>query len=62
MREETFFFSDLNRLISGSAAVRVLRCEVCHKAEFYILDEENRRNNSRTAGSSRRPSISLKLM
>lgn len=38
--EETFFFSDLNRLISGSMSVEVLRCEGCGKAEFYIPDEE----------------------
>lgn len=39
--EETFFFSDLNRLVSGSMAVNALRCESCHKAEFYILDEDS---------------------
>ena len=39
--EEPFFFSDFNRLVSGSMAVRVLRCEACNKAEFYILGEEN---------------------
>lgn len=38
--EETFFFSDWNRLLSGSLSVKVLRCEDCHKAEFYIPDEE----------------------
>lgn len=38
--EETFFFSDLNRLISGSMSVVVLRCEDCGKAEFYIPDKE----------------------
>ena len=34
--EETFFFSDWNRLASGSMDVQVLRCEDCGKAEFYI--------------------------
>lgn len=34
--EETFFFSDWNRLASGSLDVQVLRCEDCGKAEFYI--------------------------
>lgn len=34
--EETFFFSDWNRLASGSLDVQILRCEDCGKAEFYI--------------------------
>lgn len=34
--EETFFFSDLNRLLTGALDVRILRCESCGKAEFYI--------------------------
>ena len=33
--EETFFFSDLNRLISGSMTVEVLCCEQCGKLEFF---------------------------
>lgn len=39
--EETFFFSDWNRLLSGSLSVKVLRCEDCHRAEFYIPEEES---------------------
>ncbi|MFR5601354.1 MAG: hypothetical protein ACLTKI_02865 [Lachnospiraceae bacterium] len=38
--EETFFYSDLNRLMSGSLAVRVLRCQDCGYSEFYIPGEE----------------------
>lgn len=38
--EETFFFSDWNRLASGSLDVQVLRCEDCGKAEFYILEQK----------------------
>ena len=37
--EETFFFSDWNRLASGSLDVQVLRCEDCGKAEFYIPEQ-----------------------
>ena len=33
--EETFFFSDWNRLASGSLDVQVLRCEDCGKAEVF---------------------------
>lgn len=33
--QETFFFSDLNRLLSGSMTVEVLCCEQCGKLEFY---------------------------
>ena len=38
--EETYFFSDINRLISGSLTMEVLRCASCGKAEFYIPDEK----------------------
>ena len=38
--EETFFFSDMNRLASGSLTMKVLRCQSCGKAEFYIPDAE----------------------
>ena len=38
--EETFFFSDWNRLASGSLDVQVLRCEDCGKAEFYIPEQK----------------------
>ena len=38
MGEETYFFSDLNRLLSGSLTMRILRCENCGKAEFFIPD------------------------
>lgn len=38
--EETFFFSNLNRLASGSLDVQILRCENCGKAEFYIPDQK----------------------
>ena len=38
--EETFFFSDWNRLASGSLDVQVLRCEHCGKAEFYIPEQK----------------------
>ena len=33
--EATFFFSDLNRLISGSMTVEELCCEQCGKLEFF---------------------------
>lgn len=36
--EETYFLSDLNRLLSGSFTMDVLRCESCGKAEFFIPD------------------------
>ena len=36
--EETYFFSDLNRLLSGSLTMDVLRCEACGKTEFFIPD------------------------
>ena len=38
--EETFFFSDWNRLASGSLDVQGLRCEDCGKAEFYIPEQK----------------------
>jgi len=38
--EETFFFSDMNRLASGSLTVNVLRCQSCGKTEFYIPDAQ----------------------
>ena len=38
--EETFFFSDWNRLASGSLDVQVLRCEDCGKTEFYIPEQK----------------------
>ncbi len=38
--EETFFFSDWNRLASGSLDVQALRCEDCGKAEFYIPEQK----------------------
>lgn len=36
--EETYFFSDLNRLMSGSIAMDVYRCGSCGKVEFFIPD------------------------
>lgn len=33
--EETFFFSDINRLASGSMELELLQCESCGKIEFY---------------------------
>ena len=38
--EETYFFSDLNRLMSGSLTMHLLRCENCGKVEFFIPDGE----------------------
>ncbi len=38
--EETYFFSDLNRLISGSLTMNILRCEKCGKVEFFAFDEK----------------------
>lgn len=38
--EETYFFSDLNRLMSGSLTMHLLRCSSCGKAEFFIPDAE----------------------
>ena len=37
--EETYFFSDLNRLMSGSLTMHLLRCKHCGKVEFFIPDE-----------------------
>ena len=37
--EESFFFSDIQRLISGSLTATVYRCPTCGKAEFFIPDE-----------------------
>ena len=37
--EETYFFSDLNRLVSGSVTMNVFRCEVCGKVEFFAFDD-----------------------
>ena len=34
--EETLFFSDLNRLDSGSLELELLACEKCGKVEFYL--------------------------
>lgn len=42
--EETYFFSDMNRLMSGSLTMHVLRCETCGKAEFFIRDAEELEN------------------
>ena len=42
--EETYFFSDLNRLMSGSLTMQLLRCENCGKAEFFIPDAEELEN------------------
>ena len=36
--EETYFFSDWNRLASGSLTMKLYRCENCGKAEFFIND------------------------
>ena len=38
--EETLFFSDLNRLASGSLELELLACEGCGKVEFYLPGEE----------------------
>ena len=37
--EETILFSDWNRLMAGSMAVRLDRCRQCGYTEFYTLDE-----------------------
>ena len=37
--EETYFFSDLNRLMSGSVTMNVFRCEACGKVEFFAFDD-----------------------
>ncbi len=38
--EETFLFSDLNRLMSGSMEVRLERCRECGYTEFYTPNEK----------------------
>jgi len=38
MGEETYFFSDLNRLITGSVTMNLYRCEKCGKVEFFAPD------------------------
>ena len=37
--EETFFFSDWNRLISGAVTLSIFRCENCGKVEFFSFDD-----------------------
>ena len=37
--EETFLFSDLNRLLTGSMTVRLVRCKECGYTEFYTTNE-----------------------
>ena len=37
--EETFFFSDINRLASGSLTVKLVRCKACGYTEFYTPNE-----------------------
>lgn len=37
--EETFLFSDFNRLMSGSMTVRLNRCSGCGYTEFYTPNE-----------------------
>ena len=37
--EESYFFSDLNRLITGSVSMNVFRCEKCGKIEFFAFDD-----------------------
>jgi len=34
--EETFLFSDINRLASGSLSLEVLYCESCKKVELFL--------------------------
>ena len=36
--EESLFFSDINRLMSGSLTLHLLRCESCGKVEFFAPD------------------------
>ena len=38
--EESFLFSDLNRLMSGSLTVAPARCKACGYTEFYTPDED----------------------
>lgn len=37
--EETFFFSDWNRIASGAVNMNILRCNKCGKVEFFSFDE-----------------------
>ncbi len=37
--DETFFFSDLNRLMTGSMTVTLIRCRKCGYTEFYTPNE-----------------------
>ena len=37
--EETYFFSDWNRLLTGAVTMNIFRCEKCGKVEFYAFDE-----------------------
>ena len=37
--DETFLFSDMNRLLTGSLSVRVDRCRECGYSEFYTPNE-----------------------
>ena len=37
--EETYFFSDWNRLITGAVTLTVYRCETCGKVEFFAFDD-----------------------
>ena len=36
--EETIFFSDWNRLMSGAVTMNIFRCEKCGKVEFFSFD------------------------
>jgi len=37
--EETYFFSDFNRFISGSLTMKVMKCETCGKLEFFATED-----------------------
>ena len=37
--EETWLFSDWNRLITGAVTMTILRCEKCGKVEFFAFDD-----------------------
>lgn len=37
--EETYFFSDWNRLLTGAVTMNIFRCEKCGKVEFFAFDE-----------------------
>ncbi len=45
--EETCFMSDINRLMSGSLDLEILRCENCGKVEFFIPDDTKLREMTR---------------